>query len=57
MKGVYVNLDIKSLKKIQNVDVNSPAYPSFKKMVIDLADGINKILVELLKKENNYEKN
>ena len=40
------------LKKVQNMDVHHPAYPAFRKMVMDIADIINFTVVEILKKEN-----
>ena len=39
-------------KKIQNVDIHHPSYIPFRKMVMDMADTINTIVVEILKKEN-----
>ena len=40
------------LKKIQNMDIYHPAYPAFRKMVMDMADIINFTVVEILKKES-----
>jgi len=40
------------LKKIQNIDIHHPAYPAFRKMVMNMADIINFTVVEILKKEN-----
>jgi|2_EtaG_2_1085320.scaffolds.fasta_scaffold291162_1 hypothetical protein len=40
------------LKKIQNIDIHHPAYPAFRKMVMDMADVMNFIVVEIVKKEN-----
>ena len=40
------------LKKIQNMDIHHPAYPAFRKMVMDMADMINFVVVEIIKKEN-----
>ena len=42
------------LKKIQNMDIYHPAYPAFRKMVMDMADIINFTVVEILKKESGY---
>ena len=44
----------KELKKIQNIDINHPAYPAYKKTVMDMADILNFIVVEILKKENRF---
>jgi len=44
----------KELKKIQNIDINHPAYPTYKKTVMDMADILNFIVVEILKKENRF---
>ena len=40
------------LKKIQNMDIHHPAYPAFRKMIMDVADVINFVVVEIIKKEN-----
>ena len=45
------------LKKIQNMDIYHPAYPSFRKMVMDMADIINFTVVEIIKKENRFSPN
>jgi|TARA_Y100000310_G_C20457788_1_gene703880 cell fate (sporulation/competence/biofilm development) regulator YmcA (YheA/YmcA/DUF963 family) len=42
------------IKKIRNVDVHHPAYPAYRKKVMDMADAINFIVVEILKKENRF---
>lgn len=42
----------KEIKKIQNIDIHHPSYPSYRKMVMDLADVINFTVVEILKKES-----
>ena len=42
------------LKKIQNMDIYHPAYPAFRKMVMDMADIINFTVVEILKKESRH---
>ena len=44
----------KELKKIQNIDINHPAYPAFRKMVMDVAEIINFTIAEIYKKENRY---
>ena len=44
----------KELKKIQNMDIYHPAYPAFRKMVMDMADIINFTVVEILKKESRH---
>ena len=44
----------KELKKIQNMDIYHPAYPAFRKMVMDMADIINFTVVEIIKKESGY---
>ena len=44
----------KELKKIQNMDIYHPAFPIFRKMVMDMADIINFTVVEIIKKENRY---
>ena len=44
----------KELKKIQNMDIHHPAYPVFRKMVMDMADIINFTVVEILKKESRH---
>ena len=41
------------LKKIRNIDVHHPSYIPFRKMVLDMADAINTVVVEILKKESN----
>jgi len=40
------------LKKIQNIDINHPTYPIYRKMVMDMAELINFTVVEIIKKEN-----
>ena len=40
------------LKKIQNIDINHPTYPIYRKMVMDMAEVINFTVVEIIKKEN-----
>ena len=42
------------LKKIQNIDIYHPTYPSFRKIIMDMADIINFAGVEIIKKENRY---
>ena len=42
------------IKKIRNVDVHHPTYPAYRKRVMDMADAINFIVVEILKKENGF---
>ena len=42
------------LKKIQNIDIHHPAYPAFRKMVMNMADIINFTVVEIIKKESGY---
>ena len=42
------------LKKIQNIDIHHPAYPAFRKMVMNMADIINFTVVEILKKESRH---
>ena len=42
------------LKKIQNIDIHHPTYPSFRKIIMDIADIINFTVVEIIKKENRY---
>ena len=41
------------LKKIRNVDIHHPSYIPFRKMLMDMADTINTVVVEILKKENS----
>ena len=45
------------LKKIQNMDIHHPAYPAFRKMVMDMADAINFVVVEIIRKENKISPN
>ena len=42
------------LEKIQNIDIHSPAYPGFRKNIMDMADILNFIVVEIAKKENRF---
>ena len=42
------------LKKVQNMDIHHPAYPAFRKMVMDMAEIINFSIAEIYKKENRY---
>ena len=42
------------LKKIQNMDIQHPAYPAYRKTIMDMADILNFVVVEILKKENRF---
>jgi len=42
------------LKKIQNIDIHHPAYPTYRKTIMDMADILNSAVVEILKKENRF---
>ena len=42
------------LKKIRNVDIHHPSYPAYRKMIMDMADVINTIVVEILKIEEDF---
>ena len=42
------------LKKIQNMDIHHPAYPAYRKTIMDMADVLNFIVVEIIKKENRF---
>jgi len=41
----------KELNKIKNMDIHHPRYPEYRKKLMDAADIINYVVVEVLKKE------
>ena len=43
----------KELEKIANLDIHHPRYPEYRKKVMDAADIINYVVVEIFKKESN----
>ena len=43
----------KELNKIATMDVHHPRYPEYRKQVMDAADIINYVVVEIFKKENS----
>lgn len=43
----------KELEKIATLDVHHPQYSEYRKKVMDAADIINYVVVEILKKENS----
>jgi len=43
----------KELEKIATLDIHHPRYPEYRKKVMDAADIINYVVVEIFKKENN----
>ena len=43
----------KELKKIATMDVHHPRYPEYRKQIMDAADIINYVVVEIFKKENS----
>ena len=40
------------IEKIQSMDISHPLYPTYRKMVMDMAEIINFTVVEIIKKEN-----
>ena len=42
------------IKKIQKMDINNPSYPAFRKMIMNMSNLINLMIVEILKKEDKY---
>jgi len=42
----------KELKKIATMDIHHPKYPEYRKQIMDAADIINYVVVEIFKKEN-----
>ena len=43
----------KELKKIATMDVHHPRYPEYRKQIMDAADIINYVVIEIFKKENS----
>ena len=41
-----------AIKKLYNIDINSPAFPAYKKMIMDYCETFNYILSIIRKKEN-----
>ncbi len=42
----------KAVNKVYNMDINSPSFPAYKKMVMDSLEVLNFILSVIRKKEN-----
>ncbi len=40
------------LKKIETMDIHHPRYPQYRRSIMEAADIINYVVVEILKKEN-----
>ena len=44
----------KELTKIATMDIHHPRYPEYRKQVMDAADIINYVVVEIFKKEHRH---
>jgi hypothetical protein len=46
-----------ALKKLNNIDVNNPKYPAYKRMITDYCELFNYVLAVITNKENRKKPN